>query len=107
MWLPLKYTFSRNKSVAAIAQGKYDNIRLMAGDSQHSNTHPWKTAKQSIADGNASSPSYSLFDFSAACFYFAQELTDLLQSGDGVVPLGMINTAIGGSMVSFGVEEGG
>jgi hypothetical protein len=112
MWLPLKYSYSRNKSVAAIAKGDYDNIRLMAGDSQHSNAFPWMTTKQAIANGNESSPEYTLFDFSAACYYFAEGLTDLMKSDEthrdknstvgaegAVVPLGLINTAIGGSMI--------
>lgn len=35
MWLPMHYSYSRNFTVANISQGKYDNMRLMAGDSQH------------------------------------------------------------------------
>ena len=97
MWLPMQYSYHRNFTVANISQGKYANIRLMAGDSQHSRSWPWKTAAQSIADGNASSPDYSLFQFSAACWYFAEVLTNIL--GSEAPPLGLISTAIGGSMV--------
>eukprot|EP01045_Picozoa_sp_COSAG04_P000963 COSAG04_NODE_28_length_36566_cov_70.886665_21_plen_283_part_00 len=72
MWLPLLHTLTRNDTLASLAAGKYANIRsakppvsvgadqmtwhlwcltacrcrgrLMAGDSQQGNTHPWKTA---------------------------------------------------------------
>ena len=82
----MQYSYHRNFTVANISQGKYANIRLMAGDSQHSRSWPWKTAAQSIADGNASSPDYSLFQFSAACWYFAEVLTNIL--GSEAPPLG-------------------
>lgn len=80
--------------------GKYDNIRLMAGNSQSSTSFPWRTARQSIAGGNASNPSYSLFQFSAACWYFAEVLTNTLRAANQPVPaIGLISTAIGGSMI--------
>jgi hypothetical protein len=63
MWLPVQYTFSRNKTVAAIAAGKYTNIRGMFSPSATTPTGGvWKTAMQAIQDGNATSPTYSLFD---------------------------------------------
>lgn len=100
MWLPLHYTYSRNYTVANISQGHFDNIRLMAGDSQRGTSFPWKTARQAIADGNETTPTYSLFDFSAACWYFAEALTTTLRAAGKPVPtLGLISTAIGGSMI--------
>eukprot|EP00911_Craspedida_sp_UC1_P000370 UC1_evm1s284 len=100
MWLPLKYTYSRNYTVRNITSGAYDNIRLMAGDSQHAVAYPWKTARLAIADGNETVPSYSLFDFSAACWYFAESLTNQLKKEGKEVPvIGLISTAIGGSMI--------
>jgi hypothetical protein len=63
----------------------------MAGDSQKRNAFPWLTTKMAIADGNESVPNYSLFKFSAACYYFAEALTDIIRSeNDTVVPLGLI-----------------
>ena len=96
MWLPVKYSFSRNESVAAIAQGKYANIRGMFSPSATTPTAGvWKTAQQAIADGNATTPTYSLFDMGAACWYFAQELVDR-----GITtPIGIADTAIGGQRI--------
>jgi hypothetical protein len=34
MWLNTWFTFGRNASIAAIRAGKYENVRMMAGDSQ-------------------------------------------------------------------------
>lgn len=100
MWLPLLHTFSRNYTVANITSGKRDNIRLMAGNSQSTPFNPWMTSKQAIADGNESVPLYTLFQFSAACYYTAETLTDtFLSAGKPVPPLGLISTAIGGSEI--------
>lgn len=100
MWLPLHYTYSRNHTVANISAGAYDNIRLMAGDSQKGTMWPWKTAKQAIANSNASAAQYELFDFSAACWYWAETLTaEMKAKGETPPQLGLISTAIGGSMI--------
>jgi hypothetical protein len=86
--------------VANISAGHLDNIRLMAGDSQRGTTWPWKTAKQAIANSNASVGDYELFDFSAACWYWAEQLTAQMKaSGQQPPTLGLISTAIGGSMI--------
>ncbi len=99
MWLPLQYTFHRNQTVADIESGKYSNIRLFCGDSQRRD-FTWLTTSLAVADGNQSVPSYSLFEFSAACYYFAESLTDqMVQAGETPPPLGLINTAIGGTMI--------
>ena len=37
--------------------------------------------------------------FSAACWYFAQSLTDRMKATDDVVPLGMIESAYGGTTI--------
>ena len=87
MWLPMSFTYSRNYTVANITAGKYSNIRLMAGDSQHGRAYPWKTAKDAtichngtktpsgVPDGRVIPCDYNgppLFRFSAACWYFAE-----------------------------------
>ena len=106
MWLPLRYSYSRNLSVSNISAGHLDNVRLMAGDSQRGTSFPWRTARQSLANGNASVPSYALFDFSAACWYFAEELTFLhRRAGREPPPLGLVSTAIGGSMIEEWTEN--
>lgn len=65
----------------------------------------WATAAQALANGNSTVPDYALFQFSAACWYFGQELTNQLAFAAGVsthaavTPIGLISTAIGGSMI--------
>ena len=62
MWLPVQYTFSRNQTVAAIAAGKYTNIRgIFTASATTPTAGKWKTAQQAIQDGNETSPTYSLF----------------------------------------------
>ena len=42
----------------------------------------------------------SLFNFAAACYYYAEALTDQFEAaGKAAPPLGLISTAIGGSMI--------
>lgn len=63
MWLPVQYTFSRNKTVAAIKAGKFRNIRGIFSPSATTPTAGlWKTAQQAIEDGNETHPTYSLFE---------------------------------------------
>lgn len=94
MWLPLLHSFSRKKSAASLAAGQYGNIRGMFGDSQSQlGIYPWTTARAAAVGGDTS----TLFTFSAACYYFAQHLTDLM--GDDVVPVGLMCAAVGGSII--------
>jgi hypothetical protein len=55
----------------------------------------WKTAQQAIQDGNETTPSYSLFQMGALCWYFVQGLVD---RGVGT-PIGIADTAIGGQRI--------
>lgn len=105
MWLQLQYTFARNSSFAGIAAGKYDNIRLMSGDSQSSGltpsvppTHPWRRIRD--AASLPASDEESLDTFSAPCYHFAEALTDqFVAAGRQPPTLGLLNMAIGGSMI--------
>ena len=121
MWLPVAHTYSRNKTVAAIKAGKLTNIRLMAGSSGTNpsyptasksspggwnpagygganGSNPWMTAAQAVATGASSGTgggTYPLFKMGAACWYFAERLSEL-----GVRhPIGIANTAIGGQRI--------
>ena len=40
-----------------------------------------------------------LMHFSSTCYYFAESLTDMMRESDSIVPIGLISTAIGGSMI--------
>mmetsp|Transcript_21094 Transcript_21094/g.32442 ORF Transcript_21094/g.32442 Transcript_21094/m.32442 type:complete len:669 (-) Transcript_21094:939-2945(-) len=113
MWLPVENSFSRNESVEAISNGRYNNLRIMAGGSgstvygknpsqnwnpgygRKGGSNPWMTAQQAIQDGSVDKPTYSLFKFGASCWYFGQRLAEL-----GVdIPIGLTNTAIGGQRI--------
>ena len=121
MWLPMQYSMHRNKSVADIAAGKYDELRIYTADSQSSDFVPqlprgqsgigWQTAKGTLTlqphpkGYNASAPNAQpqepwLHVVSAACYYFAESLIDLQKAEGGkVAPIGIVNTAIGGTMI--------
>lgn len=104
MWLPLEFTFSRNDAIASIQNGKYRNIRIMAGDSGNvpygkggtwnpgygnkDGSNPWMTALQAV-------DAKRFQEFGASCWYFGQRLADL-----GIqTPIGLVNTAIGGQRI--------
>ena len=107
VWLPMIHTFSRNRSLAAIKAGKYGNIRGMMGDSQHGATsNPWMTALAATADGDCAvvegggnKANCSLFNMAAACYYFAESLTDMFEArGETPPTIGLVSTAIGGEL---------
>ena len=98
MWLPVEYTFSKNKTLAAINSGKYGNIRGMFAPSADTQTSggSWSTAAQAATKpGSSKTVVNALFDMGATCWYFVQELVDR-----GVTtPIGIADTAIGGQRI--------
>ena len=48
-------------------------------------------------DGRGPQPVPPLFNFGAACWYFAQKLSDELEAAGKLVPIGVTDTAIGGN----------
>jgi hypothetical protein len=111
MWLPVLHTFDRNDTARNISAGKYANIRVMAGSSANypyaqwppaygDGTVPhasnaWMTAQQAAPAGCMEAQSCPLFSIGATCWYTAQSLAN-----HGVsVPLGLINTALGGQRI--------
>jgi hypothetical protein len=122
MWLPVGYTMHRNHSIVNITAGKYDKLRVFAADSGNADWTSdtvagggWMTAKGATElqpppkNYNASAPNAKpiepwLFVVSAACYYFAESLIDLQTAeaaagGPAVAPIGIVNTAIGGTMI--------
>jgi sialate O-acetylesterase len=85
--------------------GSIANIRVAAGNSQDSNTYARLTGKMAAEAVNVTSNRGGLFDFSAACWYFAEGLSRRLaaQAAENneaaVVPIGVLDTAIGGTMI--------
>ena len=107
MWLPLENSFERNHTLASItARGstKYHNIRGMFGGSAAGVSNPWMSADQAahaLGDGGRGGSVYppKLFEIGAACWYFAQQLSDQLEAAGKLVPIGITDTAIGGQRI--------
>ena len=104
-WLQIQFTYANASVFAGVASGIYDNIRLASGDSQSQGlspaqppVHPWRTAQ--AAATLPSSSSDALAQFSAACWHFAEALTDrFAEAGKAPPTLGLVATAIGGSTI--------
>eukprot|EP01060_Flectonema_neradi_P024253 TRINITY_DN3290_c0_g1_i1.p1 TRINITY_DN3290_c0_g1~~TRINITY_DN3290_c0_g1_i1.p1 ORF type:complete len:628 (+),score=111.00 TRINITY_DN3290_c0_g1_i1:66-1886(+) len=103
MALPLEHTISRNLSLHSLMKGKYSNIRIHQIAGNMNPDTAWMTA-HNASIYNTTDPRHrknpplpELFYFSAACYYYAQSLTDEL--GEAAPPLGMIHTAYGGSTI--------
>ncbi len=92
MALPLSNTNSRNISVAAIAAGKYHNIRIQQLNGNMNPDTPWTPIAEAAA-GDAS----VFMQFSGTCYYFGESLTDTL--GANAPPIGLVHTAWGGSTI--------
>ena len=132
MELGLYYTFTRNESLAAIASGKYNNIRIMHFDhnpletptyvtngsiaTNYPNNSSWLTpaaAMQMRKSGCRGDNCQSELDgFSAACWYFGESLTDRMMaefenSRDVAepVPIGLIESAFGGTCIESWLSQ--
>jgi sialate O-acetylesterase len=114
MELGLTHTLTRNESYAALKANKYSNIRIFHFDHNpqpspqyipkfpDSVVTPWQTAANASAACSATSTDKcDLGSFSAACYYFAESLTDRMrkEGADKVIPIGLIMTAFGGTMI--------
>ena len=119
MWLPVRNTYERNFTARNISQGRYSNIRMMAGVSGNwprgnpekptcsdptvwpcpyggtNGSNAWVTAAQAAPQGCVDSGSCPLFAMGGACFYFALALAD----GGVTTPIGIADAAIGGQHI--------
>ncbi len=111
MELPMHFTFNVNKTLERMARGEYSNIRGMKlrenksdepvyqlpafTEAQKSNTGWYSLAESASTNGFERNSFFR--DTSAACLYFALKLTDLM--GDKAAPLGLVQTAVGGSQI--------
>ena len=110
MELAMTYTLSRNASYDAIRAGKYTNVRLLHFDHNPQPapvyvTSPGKATGLIVANWSTPAqalvaPGEAMLDaFSATCFYFGQALTDRMVASKEVVPVGLIESAYGGTMI--------
>eukprot|EP01060_Flectonema_neradi_P037475 TRINITY_DN7554_c0_g1_i2.p1 TRINITY_DN7554_c0_g1~~TRINITY_DN7554_c0_g1_i2.p1 ORF type:complete len:611 (+),score=131.20 TRINITY_DN7554_c0_g1_i2:60-1892(+) len=94
MALPLSHTLSRNDSLKAIQAGQFSNIRIYQMNSNMNEPISWGTLLNATQIPIRHSHNL-FFSFSSTCYYFGQELTRMM--GDKAPPIGLINTAFGGS----------
>ncbi len=105
MELGLEFTIQRNASYAAARAGRSESIRLfqlahnpaeapqwVITNSSEAIEMAWTSPKDADANG-------TLPGFSAACYYFGEALTDRMRDEGGVVPVGLIESAFGGTMI--------
>lgn len=117
MELPMQHALTRNRTFAALDAHQYQNIRTFKhrhggapggarwdGDEQWVMPQPDANPEgndNTQADGNWQlANSTTVKQFSAACWFFAQELTDMALTENATVPvLGLIQSAWGGSEI--------
>ena len=122
-WLPLWFTFERNNSIAAIANGEYANVRMwFSAESPTNVTGNWIVTEQGSRGtclGKGRGPSMwcsgkdlvytwmreelnetQFEEAPATCWYFAQYLTDtFISNGQAPPPIGIVSTPEGGTMI--------
>ena len=112
MALAVQHSFRYHEDVAAVAAGRYANVRFFQyggmGEQEDASEPAWATTAMtfpgwpwlnlSTAIGRSG---YSSFQtFSALAFYFATALTDRLAAGGGAPPpIGIITNAVGGTTI--------
>jgi len=101
MELSLIYSVQRNVTWDLMTQGRYSNIRFYTiGHMAFEDSAPAYVVPQASPGSGrwTMNPTRDEFHaFSAVCWYYAQELTEML--GDEAPPIGLINTAVGGTQV--------
>lgn len=118
MALALRFTYARNQTIAAIKKSGIGStsmasaIRVTGLLGNMNADQPWVTLGTAVGGvNNGTMPSYGeipLDQFSSTCAYFGIELFSALNTAaaapahsgkDGVIPVGLVHTAWGGSMI--------
>ena len=108
MALPFQHTYARNSTLAAIKKGTLGDIRITGLKGNMNADQSWiKLVDAAGGASNTTMPNYGdvpLDQFSSTCFYFGEALqAGLSKTADDAqapaVPLGLIHTAWGGSMI--------
>ena len=108
--LAMQYTFGLNDSTAALKAGRYANVRYY--QQEFAPTYPEPLWVQPVYAPDAFNYVWShsgdlvgndggdwLPGIYAVCWYFAQSLTDMMEDSGQVVPLGIVASAQGGTMI--------
>ena len=125
MWLPMEHALTRNRTFAALddpnrTEAKYTNIRtikreqMVQGGARFDGDELWSLPpppppSPPVSPYGPHPTSYygwmlpnssTVREFSAACWYFAQELTDIAASkGEPLPVIGLVQSAWGGSEI--------
>ena len=107
MWLPMQHTLTRNRTYDALDDGRYQNVRIYKREQMISGGARFDTDELWVLPQLPPStptifygwqlPTRSTVDpFSGACWYTAQELTDMaIEANETALILGMIQSAWG------------
>jgi hypothetical protein len=101
----MKYTLTRQTSYAALASGRYQNIRLFnygfarIGDAPASPAPAWTTSRGEPWSSFAwAAPTNETVDaFASTCWYYGETLIDIL--GEPDLPLGLLLSSVGGTTI--------
>lgn len=121
MWLVMHFQLERNATYAKVRTGDYDNIRMrttinapgLTGEGQELYVMPPPpdyVPQGGYPDGSWLKPTANHMDtaaypgtvdqFSAACWFFGQSLTDDWKArGEPIIPLGLVTSNWGGTTV--------
>ena len=112
MALPFQFSYARNATIQKIRAGKVSHISITGLKGNMNTDQPWITLLDAVGGAkNSTMPNYGdipLDHFSSTCYYFGEGLVEGLAAKDGTdvaelaaapVPIGLIHTAWGGSMI--------
>ena len=132
MWLPMHHTLTRNRTYAALDRPEplYKNIRTIKREQMVSGGARWDGDELYVLppppppaggrpgpNGTTWIPAQSYYgwqipnsttvdEFSAACWYFAQELTDIAAVDNKPAPIiGLVQSAWGGSQIQVWLKN--
>jgi sialate O-acetylesterase len=116
-WLPMMHSFNKNSTFARIQAGELQNIRTLQipqGKSVNraDGEEIYVLDPSTQGDGSWYVPGWqeasvdSVIQFSAACYYMAQELTDMaIERNETPVPFGLIGTYWGGTIIEMWMQN--
>uniref|UniRef100_A0A7S4JD90 Sialate O-acetylesterase domain-containing protein n=1 Tax=Odontella aurita TaxID=265563 RepID=A0A7S4JD90_9STRA len=87
----LRYTSTRNDTVASVRDGKYDDVRIFGLESNSNFAQPWSRPSDALEGG-------TFLSYSASCWYFAESLRDALGPRKSP-PLGLIHVSAAQSSI--------
>eukprot|EP01043_Picozoa_sp_COSAG02_P004619 COSAG02_NODE_122_length_35306_cov_98.280967_18_plen_163_part_00 len=111
MALPFQFSYARNATIQKIRAGKVSHIAITGLKGNMNSDQPWMSLLDAVGGAaNTTMPDYGdipLDHFSSTCYYFGEGLAEGLAITEAAdvgatvapVPIGLIHTAWGGSMI--------